>query len=91
MAKTVQKNITLPLPILHDLELKAGKSGLSVSEYIRILIFNDTKNIREKVWEMSPEQERAVSESLEAYKNGDYVELDTQAKKKAFVKGKLNG
>ena len=82
--------MSLPHPLAIDLELKAQKSGLSTSEYIRILIFNDTKDIRENIPQLSKEAEMSVTESMQAYEKGEYITLDSKEKMDKFLKGDLN-
>lgn len=85
MKSSIQKNVTLPKPLAQHLELKADEVGLSTSEYIRILIFNDTKDLREN--KLSKKSELLVNDSIEAYKRDEYEVLDSEKKKKDFLNG----
>lgn len=88
MSTKIQKNITLPQPLASDLALKANQVGLSISEYVRILIYNDTKDLREASLKLSKDSERAVAESYKAFDNGEYIVLDSKEKKDKFLKGR---
>lgn len=71
MQKSIQKNITLSVQLADKLEKKAKKVGLSVSEYVRILVFNDTFG-KDEVYQMTPEQEKSVSIGLKDLREGRY-------------------
>lgn len=84
-SQTVQKNITLPKQLFNDLALKAGQVGMSISEYVRILIFNDTKNEREQIVNLPKRLEDSVSKGYEDIRKGDYITLKTKEDIKNYI------
>jgi hypothetical protein len=85
MAQTVQKNVTLPKQLFNDLALKAGKVGLSISEYIRILVFNDTKSERDEIVTLPKRLEESVSKGYEDIRKGNYITLKTKEDIKNYI------
>lgn len=83
--KSIQKLITFS-PELHQLVMKRAKRfGLSLPEYIRILAVNDTKSEAEAIPMVDEETEKRIGESLEAYKQGEYITLKTKSDIKKYL------
>jgi hypothetical protein len=90
MINSVQKNVSLPAKLAQDLQLKASRIGLSVSEYLRILIFNATEDLRQNQSQLSKQAEKTVTASFKDYEEGDYLTLDSEKKMDQFLQGELN-
>ena len=74
---TSQLRITIPTQIQDLLLSKSGQYGLSMSAYVKNLIFNDVKNMDISVFDMSHKTERIAIRALKEHKEGKTHEINT--------------
>ncbi|MBU0974734.1 hypothetical protein KKD03_03480 [Patescibacteria group bacterium] len=75
--QTTQIRVTLPVQMQNYLQAKADTFGLSLSAYIRNLIFNDVQDIAYPVFEMSQSSLDALDLALKEAKEGKLIEANT--------------
>ena len=74
---TTQIRVTLPVQMQRYLQTKADTFGLSLSAYVRNLIFNDVQDVAYPVREMSQSAIDALGLALEEAEAGKLVEADS--------------
>lgn len=74
---TTQIRVTLPVQMQNYLQAKADTFGLSLSAYVRTLIFNDVQDIAYPVKEMSQRSLDALDEALKEAEAGELAEVDS--------------
>ncbi len=67
--------ITFPSELEMLAKKKTKKLGISIPEYVRHLVINDTLDEQEYVEYASPELEAKLAEAWDDYKNGRYETL----------------
>jgi hypothetical protein len=73
---SVSRTITFTEDMLENGELVAKRYGVSFPEYVRNLVFNDTRQLL-GVEILDEKIEREIAESMRDYENGDCTVLKT--------------
>ncbi len=76
MSATIQKLVTFTPQLYSNAEAKAKQLGVSFAEYIRHLIINDVEEDVTTFPMVDADTNRRIGESLQAYKEGRYSEVD---------------
>jgi hypothetical protein len=74
---TTQIRVTLPVQMQNYLQSKADTFGLSLSAYVRNLIFNDVQDIAYPVQEMSQHSLSALNDALKEAETGELTEANS--------------
>lgn len=75
---SVSKTITLTEDMLENAEIVSSRYGVSIPEYIRNLIFNDTRRVLGGIEILDEETEKELKEAREDYKKGRFTTLSSK-------------
>ncbi len=72
---------------LYDFALKQAEAkGMGFQEYVRYLLVREKEREDEPLYMVDEETEEEIGKSLESFKNGNYVELDSPEKVREHFK-----
>lgn len=72
----VQKLVTFSPQLYYNAEVKAKQLGIPFAEYLRHLIIKDVEEDIMDLPMVDAETDRRIGESLKAYEEGRYTEID---------------
>jgi hypothetical protein len=72
----VQKLITFSTKLYNTAVARANSLGIPFAEYIRHIVIDDIEENIENLPMVDEETNKRIGESLKAYKEGHYIEID---------------
>lgn len=76
-ADRVQKLITFSTKLYYTAVARANSLGIPFAEYIRHIVIDDIEENIESLPMVDEETNKRIGESLKAYKEGRYTEIDS--------------
>jgi len=73
---SVQVKVTLPAQLQEFAQSKADKFGMTLSSYIKHLVFDDVKDMDFPTFTMSKKTERVALQALADHKQGKTIEIE---------------
>ncbi len=67
---SMQVKVTLPAPLYDYVRTKAQRFGLTMSAYLKYLIFEDAKDTAIPEFTMSPTTEKVAIDALKQFRSG---------------------
>lgn len=85
MAKDIAKQISFSDSMWQVARIRLKQLGVDFPEYVRHLILNDTKHIRENSSYVTSDEEDQIASSVEDVNNNRYVNLDSDNEIDEFI------